>query len=512
MKNIAVFFGFLFLYLNTFAQKPDSPKMDSVSVDPKTNMVMIGWKTVPLVDGYFVKRQIFNHPSALYGSFNTVEEIYDKYQSSYKDTSSEYGKADPVNKRQTYTLVAYDSVGVDLRLSDLSEVHSTIHVLPIEYDLCYRTNTVKWTRYVGWSDSIIEYQVYLQIESGNPFMIARKTKEDTILIHSGIAPLFNYKYFVKAVHTKGFRTTSNSASVYAYLAQQPLIFNADYATYLSDSIISISISTSSAVGLSKYKVFSIDPKNHSILDTIGDFNALVGKIEFTDTLKSPFDTVNYIAFAYTICEDMIDTSNIAQNIVLKAEPAGSDYGKVAISWLPNKYWLGGVGEYKLYRFIDDEFPSLISTFSSLDSFYIDDLTPIISTRLAEGNLKGKICYYIEAIEGDTNPYGIKSIQFSNKVCANLEPSVYVPNAFNPESTIDENRIFRPKISFVNSYRMIIYSRWGNKIFESNDPSTGWDGKYQGKFAQEGCYMYYIKYTTFDEKTEEKIGSITLFYP
>ena len=61
--------------------------------------------------------------------------------------------------------------------------------------------------------------------------------------------------------------------------------------------------------------------------------------------------------------------------------------------------------------------------------------------------------------------------------------------------------------------MIIYNRWGNMIFETQDINVGWDGKYAGGDAQSGVYYWVIKYTenrTFSKLVEKEIhGSVTL---
>jgi gliding motility-associated-like protein len=58
--------------------------------------------------------------------------------------------------------------------------------------------------------------------------------------------------------------------------------------------------------------------------------------------------------------------------------------------------------------------------------------------------------------------------------------------------------------------MIIYDRWGNYIFESKHPETGWDGRVNGKgIASSGIYAYQIKFTATNGLKFEKTGSITL---
>jgi len=39
--------------------------------------------------------------------------------------------------------------------------------------------------------------------------------------------------------------------------------------------------------------------------------------------------------------------------------------------------------------------------------------------------------------------------------------------------------------------IMIYDRWGSKVFESRDPGIGWDGQFRGEPAPEGVYTYQV---------------------
>jgi len=71
-------------------------------------------------------------------------------------------------------------------------------------------------------------------------------------------------------------------------------------------------------------------------------------------------------------------------------------------------------------------------------------------------------------------------------------SLYVPNAFTPDG--DEfNQTFMAYVNGVDVYdfEMLIFNRWGELVWESHDPSIGWDGTYKGKTVQEGVYTWKI---------------------
>ena len=98
------------------------------------------------------------------------------------------------------------------------------------------------------------------------------------------------------------------------------------------------------------------------------------------------------------------------------------------------------------------------------------------------------------------------------VLINVIPEVliHVPNAFTPNDD-GLNDIWLPVISNNGDafYELLIYSRWGELIFRSNDPNVGWNGKHNGKTAAAGVYTYVISYTDYFNKKYQKTGTVTV---
>ncbi len=96
----------------------------------------------------------------------------------------------------------------------------------------------------------------------------------------------------------------------------------------------------------------------------------------------------------------------------------------------------------------------------------------------------------------------------------VEPSgiIEFPNAFRPNSNIEENRVFKPGvIDHVANYHLMIFNRWGELIFESFDQEIGWDGSYAGKIAKQDVYVWKVIGSYSDGKGFEKTGNVTLLY-
>ncbi len=47
--------------------------------------------------------------------------------------------------------------------------------------------------------------------------------------------------------------------------------------------------------------------------------------------------------------------------------------------------------------------------------------------------------------------------------------------------------------------MVIFNRWGQKLFEGGNETLGWDGTFMGKYCQDGAYLYLLNITYTDPK-------------
>ena len=86
----------------------------------------------------------------------------------------------------------------------------------------------------------------------------------------------------------------------------------------------------------------------------------------------------------------------------------------------------------------------------------------------------------------------------------------LPNAFSPNGD-DRNDELKPTSSesVFDYYYFMVYDRWGQLLFETNEPMASWDGTYKGRSAAVGVYVYYLEYAFVGKAREIVKGNVTL---
>ncbi|MGY6560916.1 MAG: choice-of-anchor L domain-containing protein [Luteibaculaceae bacterium] len=88
-------------------------------------------------------------------------------------------------------------------------------------------------------------------------------------------------------------------------------------------------------------------------------------------------------------------------------------------------------------------------------------------------------------------------------------NTYIPNAFTPNGD-GLNDTWGFKGVGLRDLEIVIYDRWGNLIFQTNNPEVQWNGKMRnGDDAPQGVYVYRIRAFSFGADAIEKVGSVTL---
>ena len=90
----------------------------------------------------------------------------------------------------------------------------------------------------------------------------------------------------------------------------------------------------------------------------------------------------------------------------------------------------------------------------------------------------------------------------------LPDGVFIPNAFSPNGD-GLNDVLKVYGYIIKSVHFMIFNQWGEKVFETNTQSKGWDGMYKGKEQPSGVYIYVCRLQLTDGTVVDKKGAINL---
>lgn len=138
-------------------------------------------------------------------------------------------------------------------------------------------------------------------------------------------------------------------------------------------------------------------------------------------------------------------------------------------------------------------------FGDFDSAFVADPTPHFYADTGKYTIKLRI----------TSAFGCVDT-ISHIVTIEVPYLFFIPNAFSPNED-GKNEVFTVKGEGVTEFSMMIFDRWGNFIFYSDDIDEGWDGKANlgTEVAQSDVYVYAIKLIDLKKKTHHYKGIVTL---
>ncbi len=93
---------------------------------------------------------------------------------------------------------------------------------------------------------------------------------------------------------------------------------------------------------------------------------------------------------------------------------------------------------------------------------------------------------------------------------NDETTMYIPNAFTPNGDGNNDCLRVLNMANFKEYYLAVYNRWGQRVFETDNPFDCWDGNFKNQKVQSGTYYYFLKGETRCGKVFKK-GDITVVY-
>ncbi len=239
-----------------------------------------------------------------------------------------------------------------------------------------------------------------------------------------------------------------------------------------------------------FQIFKRNVAENGDFISIGVVNGNI--FEFTEnqvnTNLTPFD---FKVTGYNLCRELI-TSPIHTTVLLQGRKP--ETYTVEMSHSPYLGWWDNVANYELHRLLLNR-----------GGFLPYDNNPSPVRYYYENGLEHySQCYRVKSYENN----GREEVSWSNEICFNYPPVIFVPNAFSPNGNLTNDR-FMASTGAIKSFKMKVFNRWGEKLFETDNVNDSWDGTFAGIECPQGVYVFMIDFTDYADNPYQKKGTVHL---
>lgn len=479
---------------------PETPVVVSVSVDPPTQDVIVTWlpSAAPDTQGYIIY-SIQNCGSGNM-SATPIDTLFGANNVSFIDIL-----ANPGVLPESYLIAAFDTCYSGTPPSPNTspggtDCNTTVFLEPIIYTLCSKDLVLEWSPYGGWLPDT--YEIYHCTDGVSFGLIGSVSGTELTFTHLNIQPGVTNYYYVRALlNSAGYAANSNTQTVTTPYPIPPAYIYTVTATVSGEQEITVAAAVQATLTNHNYifeRMEEGDDDWEEVEIVVSDGSGGIGIID-QDVEPSVF-SYTYRIVVQNLCGDFVDTSNVGKTILLEGLANPSRLVNTLV-WSDYEGWEVGISKYRIYRSLGaGNAETMIAELGGNINFYEDDVSGFLYTE-------GEFCYRIEALE-IPNFLGLQGTSSSNILCLSQEPKIWVPNAFIVDGF---NNTFSPIISFADftNFKMIIFSRWGDFVYETNDIFAPWDGTMNGKLVQEGAYVYYIAVNDGEGRLYERRGTVTM---
>ena len=409
-------------------------------------------------------------------------------------------------RSEAYFVVAFDQEG---RTIAASTAHRTLYLRSVLPDLCNHTFILTWENYqITTSDGVpvllpVPFQIVeSQISSdGLQFTTIAQFAHPapgTPPQQSLTAALQPGRYFfrIKASAPATGQLSYSNVQVVDFSPPVLEAFSIDFVNVYQNREIRASFSASGNWDRFRYSVWR-SAGNESPFVQIAN---MVQPGEFADTPDLTAGPWVYKVNAHhlnIVCPNPAYTTTLASSLFLEVE-SGQGKNEVNLKW---QHLPAGEKRHQYFLFqqvhgIWNEIARISDYQARSHSFFPD-----------RSQLGFEWVFKAEAreVSGQAEPIT------SNYATLAATPSVFLPNAFRPNSQILENRVFLPLfVGFVPvDYQLVIFDRQGHLLFSTTNPTQGWDGSKPGGVAPAGVYSFLLRYRDPTGAPRQEQGVVAL---
>jgi gliding motility-associated-like protein len=442
------------------------------------------WNPI-LTDTNIIGYQIFKKPTHSTAPFQLCFQYTQHTDSSWVDSSPNFHI-----QSQTYLILSQNYCN-DTTFADSTKTHSSIFLSSLTVpNKLFPSVHLTWSKYLihQIDTQVVHYMIFRKSVNNPSFLkIAEVPGTVNEYIDSNVC-VDSFTYFVQAELKNGYWPNSNFTNN-RILKNNPIeVIDLVQSSVLERQDVLVHWKKTKLSTAKYYQVYQLDS----------------GSNVFKLSVRLPITDTDYIdqrvqtsVHSYTYKISVIDEcgleymSNEGKTILLNLKTDGYT---TDLSWSPYMEWKNPVSYYKVER-------------RNLQTFHFDSIAISNSFQFHDDptNLNNPFNEYrITAVEQDGN----KSYSCSNIVRMGPKSTLFVPNAFSPNNDL-LNDVFRAEALNIQTFRLEVYNRWGERIFETDDFHQGWDGTYKDVQCQEGAYTYLINAVGFDRKEYHLSGLFRL---
>jgi gliding motility-associated-like protein len=376
-------------------------------------------------------------------------------------------------------------LGVNDGCDNAAAISSVVCSISLDVIAQDRQNALSWKEY----PTATTFQSYKITRNGANLGATIANRLTTSTIDRNVTCGDQYCYQVTATLAGGAESVSPLRCVKAISTETPSLVQNPVVSVLEDEQkVEVRISNTPRTGgtPSKFKIIYLRADNGS-----NDYKEVAvqeNSLSFIDQTTTPADQSYCYKIQYeNACGNRSEPTEPICSIRLHSKTNST------VDWTPESPFLVPINRYELE--ILNEQGGLVDQVSlgGNTNFNPDDYNP------DQQLFRYRILAYAQ---------GTPLLSYSNFYIFTRDALVFVPDAFSPNGD-NINDTFAAKGQFVDKSRMIVYNRWGQVLFETNNALQGWDGNVNGQPATEGTYVYRLEITDLMGKGFVKTGTLLL---
>ena len=117
---------------------------------------------------------------------------------------------------------------------------------------------------------------------------------------------------------------------------------------------------------------------------------------------------------------------------------------------------------------------------------------------------------IYSVEAQRDECIVRDTIIISEIERNCQCKFYVPNAFSPNFDGINDFLLPLTDCTILDYEFLLFDRWGALVFQSDDPTQGWDGTYRNQQLSNNGFVYQLRYRfSYQEELQYQSGEVVL---